>query len=234
MRPQPIMALGTVLLMALALAIAGCGISIATTTKENSYTITEPVTSLKVDNPVGNTQVEGTDATTISVTEQLSYTGSPPQTSHPITGGQLTLSYTCPSGVLDVKVCGVTYVVKVPRRIAGQIDDAVGMVKLTGLAGRLTLSSSSGNIDATELTSGEVTARASAGTITLGFTAPPTLVDAQAQVGSVTVRVPAGTAYSLDAGSQVGSVEVTVQRDPSSGHRIKAHSEVGSVTVNNG
>lgn len=234
MRPRPIMALGAVLLTTSALAVAGCGTSIGTTTTQNTYTVTEPVTSLKIDNPVGNTQIEGTDATTVSVTEQLSYTGDPPQTSHPITGGQLTLSYTCPSGVLDVKVCGVSYVVKVPRRIAVQIDDKVGGATLTGLAGPLTLTSSAGNIDATGLTSGAVTARASAGTITLGFTAPPTIVDAQAQVGSVTVRLPAGTAYALDAGSQVGTVEVTVQRDPGSAHRVTTHSQVGSVTVTNG
>lgn len=234
MRLQPIMALGTVLLTASALAVAGCGTSIGTATKENTYTITEPVTSLKIDNPVGSTQIEGTDATTVSVTEQLSYTGNPPQTSHPISGGQLTLSYTCPGGVLDVKVCAVTYVVKVPRRIAVQIDDEVGVTTLTGLAGRLTLTASTGNIDATGLTSGEVTARASAGSITLRFTAPPTTVDAQAEVGSVTVRLPAGTAYAVDAGSEVGSAEVTVQRDPGSAHRVAAHSEVGSVTVNNG
>ena len=34
------------------------------TTAQNSYTITEPVTSLKIDNPVGDTEIEGTDATT--------------------------------------------------------------------------------------------------------------------------------------------------------------------------
>lgn len=241
MRPQPIMALGTVLLTASALAVAGCGTSIGTTTTQNTYTITEPVTSIKIDNPVGNTQIEGTDATTVSVTEQLSYTGDPPRTSQAITGGQLTLSYTCPSGLrmppppaVDVNICGVTYVVKVPRRIAVQIDDEVGATTLNGLAGPLTVTSSTGNVDATELTSGKVTARASAGTITLGFTTPPTTVDAQAQVGSVTVRLPAGTAYAVDAGSQVGSVEVTVQRDPGSAHHVTVHSQVGSVTVNNG
>ena len=232
MRPLSVMALGVVLLRASALAIAGCGTRIGTTTAQNSYTITEPVTSLKIDNPVGNTEIEATDTNTVSVTEQLRYTGDPPQTSYPITGGQLTLSYTCP-GVLDVNSCSVTYVVKVPRRLAVQIDGKVGVTTLTGLAGQLTLTSSAGNIDATGLTSATVTARASAGTITLGFTAPPTTVDAQTQVGSVTVRLPAGTAYAVDAGSQVGSADVTVQRDPSSPHRITAHSQVGSVNVDN-
>ncbi len=233
MRPRPLMALGAVLLTACALAVVGCGTEIGTATDQNAYTITEPVTSLKIDNPVGNTQIEGTDAATVSVTEQLSYTGNPPETSHSVTGGQLTLSYTCPSRSVDINVCGVTYLVKVPRHIAVQSDGKVGATTLSGLAGPLTLTSSAGNVDATGLTSGAVTARASAGAITLRFTAPPTTVDARAQVGSVTVRLPAHTAYAVDTDSQVGSVEVTVQRDPSSAHRVTAHSQVGSVTVNN-
>jgi hypothetical protein len=238
--PQPSVVLGAVLLTASALAVAGCdtstSIGLGTTAKQNTYTITEPVTSLKIDNPVGNTQIEGTDATTVSVTEKLSYTDTPPQTNHSITGGQLTLNYTCPSGAVDTNVnaCGVTYIVSVPRRIVVQIDGKVGTTTLAGLAGQMTLTSSTGSIDATGLTSGAVTASASAGAITLGFTAPPTTVDAQARVGSITVQLPAGTAYAVDAGSQVGSVDVTVQRDPGSAHRVTAHSQVGAVTVNNG
>jgi hypothetical protein len=250
MRPQPTMALATALLTASALAVAGCdvstGIDIGTDpgtgigsgagSTQNTYTITEPVTSLTVDNPVGSTRIEGTDDPAVSVTEQLTYTGNPPQTSHPITGGRLSLSYTCPSEVVAINVdtCSVSYVVKVPRRIAVEIDDKVGATTLTGLAGRLTLTSSTGRIDATEITSSTVTARASAGMITLAFTSAPTSVDAQAQVGSVTVKLPAGTAYAVDAGSQIGTVTVTVARDPGSAHRVTARSQVGSVTVDNG
>ncbi|MBV8541309.1 MAG: DUF4097 family beta strand repeat protein [Pseudonocardiales bacterium] len=233
MRPLSVTALRVVLLTTSTLAIAGCGTRIGTTTAQNSYTITEPVTSLRIDNPVGNTEIEATDTNTVSVAEQLRYTGEPPQTRSPVSGGRLSLSYICP-GILDVNSCSVTYVLKVPRRLAVQIDGKVGVTTLTGLAGPLTLTSSTGDIDATGLTSAMVTARAEAGTITLGFTAPPTTVDAQAQVGSVTVRLPAGTAYAVDAGSQVGSADVTLQRDPGSLHRVTAHSQVGSVRVENG
>jgi len=159
MRAQPIMVLSVALLTLSGLAVTGCGTSISTTSNQNNYTITDPVTSLTIDNPVGSTQIEATDATTVSVTEQLSYTGNPPQTSHTITGSQLALSYTCPSGVINVgvDVCSVTYVVKVPRRLAVQIDDKVGAATLTGLAGQLTLTSSTGSINATGLASRAVT-----------------------------------------------------------------------------
>jgi hypothetical protein len=229
------MALGTVLFTASALVITGCTITSRSgdITKHNSYTITEPVTSLKVDNPVGATRIEGTDATTVSVTEQLSYTGNPPQTSHSISGGQLALTYVCSSRVINSNVCSVDYVIKVPRRVAIQIGGNVGDTTLIGLAGQLTATSNAGDIDGTGLTGEVVSARASAGAITLRFAEPPSTVDAQARVGSVEVRLPVGTSYAVDAGSRVGDVDVTVQRDPGSDHHISAHSEVGSVTVNN-
>ncbi|MBV8993838.1 MAG: DUF4097 family beta strand repeat protein [Pseudonocardiales bacterium] len=231
MCPRPIVALGTVLLTAAALTITSCGATTGTNS-QNTYTVAEPVTSIKIGNPVGYTDIEGTDTTVVAVTEQITYTGNRPHTSHSITDDQLAFNYTCPSGI-NVN-CGVSYMVKVPRRIAVQIDDKVGGVTLIGLAGQLNVTSSTGKIDATGLTSEAVTARASAGTITLAFTAPPTTVSVQTQVGSVTVRLPASTTYAVDAGSQVGSVEVTVQRDSGSTHRVAVHSEVGSVTVNNG
>jgi hypothetical protein len=56
----------------------------------------------------------------------------------------------------------------------------------------------------------------------------------QTQVGSVTVRLPAGTTYAIDTGSQVSVADVKVQQDPGSPHRITAHSQVGSVSVYNG
>jgi hypothetical protein len=232
-RPLPIWVLGFVVLTASVPAVAGCGSRIGPTTAQNSYTITEPVTSVTIDNPVGDIEVQGTDATTVSVTEQLRYSGNPPQTRYPVSGGQLSLSYSCP-GVFDVNNCKVTYLVKVPRRLAVQIDDKVGMIKLISLAGPLTLTSSTGKIDATGLTSDAVTAHARAGAISLGFSAPPTTVDAQTEVGSIMVQLPADSAYAVDAGSQVGVADVTVQRDPRSTHHIMAHSQVGSVRVHNG
>jgi hypothetical protein len=48
------------------------------------------------------------------------------------------------------------------------------------------------------------------------------------------VQLPADSAYAVDAGSQVGVADVTVQRDPGSTHHIMAHSRVGSVRVSNG
>ena len=233
MRPLPIMMSGAMVLMGSVPVVAGCVSSVGQATAQNSYTVTDPVTSIKIDNPVGDTEIEGTDATTISVTERLRYSGNPPQTRYPVAGGQLSLSYSCP-GVFDVNSCSVTYIVRIPRHLAVQIDDQVGGIKLTGLAGQLNLTSATGSVDAAGLTSNAVTARTRAGAITLQFSAPPSTVDAQTDVGSITVRLPAGTAYAVDGGSQIGGADVTVQRDPGSAHHITARSQVGAITVTNG
>jgi hypothetical protein len=70
---------GVALLTVSALTITGCGTSIGTNSRQdtNIYTITDPITSVTVSNRVGNPQIEATDATTTSVTEQLRYTGNP-------------------------------------------------------------------------------------------------------------------------------------------------------------
>ena len=57
-RPFLIFVLGFVVLAASVPAVAGCGSRIGPTTAQNSYTITEPVTSLKIDNPVGDTEID--------------------------------------------------------------------------------------------------------------------------------------------------------------------------------
>ncbi|HET9258371.1 MAG TPA: DUF4097 family beta strand repeat-containing protein [Pseudonocardiaceae bacterium] len=239
LRAHPIAPLSAGLLIASVLAVGGCdhgpGATSSQNSSENSYTVAEPLTSLMIDNPVGSTRIEGTDAAAVSVTETLHYTGDPPRTSHVVTGGQLTLTYACPPGTVSdgTDACGVSYVVKMPRRLATRIDNKVGEATLTGLAGELNLTTSTGDIDATGLTSRAVTARASTGAITLAFAAAPATVDAQTHVGSVTVRLPADTAYAVDAGSQVGSAEVTVRQDSGSAHHISARSQVGSVTVTN-
>ena len=114
---------------------------------------------------------------------------------------------------------------------------AASVLAVTGCDSGISTPSSENNYTITEpltaagLTSRAVTARASAGAITLAFAASPTTVDAQTKVGSVTVQLPADMAYAV-ASSQVGDVEVTVRRDSGSPHCVTARSQVGSVTVN--
>jgi hypothetical protein len=178
--PALVTTLRVALFMTATLAVTGCSTNVDTSNGQNDYTISDPVTSLRIDirseapkskprrpprSPLPNSSVIRATATT----------------SHMISGGELTLRYNCPSGLINVSVnvCSVTYVIMVPRQLAVHINGEVGETKLSGLAGPLTLTSGTGSINATGLTSPTVTARASAGTIGLAFTAPPTTVDAQ-------------------------------------------------------
>jgi hypothetical protein len=47
----------------------------------------------------------------------------------------------------------------------------------------------------------------------------------------VTVRLPGGSTYAVDATTDAGDREVSVAVDPGSGHRVTAQSEAGNVTV---
>jgi DUF4097 and DUF4098 domain-containing protein YvlB len=56
-------------------------------------------------------------------------------------------------------------------------------------------------------------------------------VEAESTAGNVTVLVPVGPVYRVDAGTTVGRVDVRVADDPGADAVITAHSTTGDVTV---
>ena len=77
----------------------------------------------------------------------------------------------------------------------------------------------------------EVTVETEAGALTLEFAKAPTLVRATTSLGAVDLRLPGTTAYDVKASSEVGERSVTVDQDPTCGHRIEVRTEVGTVKV---
>jgi hypothetical protein len=77
-----------------------------------------------------------------------------------------------------------------------------------------------------------VSARSDNGSIRLGFTAVPDLVDAVSDNGAITIGLPGGPVkYAVDAAADNGSTSVDVPRGDGSGHVVKARSDNGEVTV---
>ncbi len=60
---------------------------------------------------------------------------------------------------------------------------------------------------------------------------PPQQAFAHSGIGSVTIRVPHGTAYRVTARTQIGSVRVSVPRAAAAAHVIQATTGTGTVTV---
>jgi hypothetical protein len=224
------------------LALAGCtssspgsaasspgpGVSIPGTHRATrTYQVSSPVSTVVVADHAGNVTVTGGSGPGVSLTEQVLYSKTPPVTTRTVSGGTLTVTYTCPTQV----VCGVTYTLVVPRSVALQVTDGAGAIRLGGLAGSVTAKASAGFIDATGLTGASASLTTDVGAITASFAAAPATVQAQARVGAITLRVPGGASYKVTANAHVGKATIGITQSSSSGHVITATADVGAITI---
>jgi hypothetical protein len=182
----------------------------------------------------------------VSEKRVLTWTARQPTVTQSFAGGTLTITSHCPPGQLT---CGTNVTLSVPPGVAVQAhlgsSDAVvsglrGPVSLTAgngdlrvsqLSGPLQLRSGSGDIIGESLASTQVGAQATAGDVSLGFTAVPARVSATSDAGDVNIDVPRAGGYQVRAATSAGDRAVSVQQDPASTHAIIATSDAGDVTV---
>jgi hypothetical protein len=212
--------------------VAACGgTSGGTITGEESYEITESIDALVVDARAAAVTIETGDGP-VTVTEIYRYEDDKPATSHRVDGSTLRLTDTgCRN---DEVLCGVEFRVHMPAESSARIDAQAGAVRVTGLAGDVTATTQAGAFEGEALTGDQVSVTTQAGAATLAFSQAPVSVRATTQVGAIEVKVPAGTAYAVDARTNVGGAEVSVQQDQASAHKIQVSAELGSVNVSNG
>jgi hypothetical protein len=192
------------------------------------YRISSPVSTVIVISHVGDVTVIGGGLTTsATVTQEADYSSSPPVTSRTISGKTLTVTYTCPVQL----VCGVAYIIRVPRDVAVQATAGAGAIRLTGLGGRVTAKADVGSIAATALTGAVVSLTTDVGGISATFAAAPTTVQAMTRVGGITLRVPGTASYKVSVDAHLGKATVSIPQNPSSPHAITATADVGSVLV---
>lgn len=189
------------------------------------YPVSSRVSTVIVIGHVGDVTVTGGSAT--SITQQVAYSKTPPVTTRTISGGTLTVTYNCPAQV----VCGVAYVIRVPRDAAVQVKTGSGAIRLSGLAGNVTAQADLGLINATGLSGASVSLTTEAGGITAAFTGTPVTVQATTRLGAITVRVPGGTSYKVTAHAHLGRATVSVPQSSSSAHVITATADLGAILV---
>jgi hypothetical protein len=230
---------------AFVIGLACCAVSIGGLQhRTKSYTISR-VTTLVVTDQAGDVNIAGGSSDVISVTEQISFHGTAPATTHRTAGGTLSLDSNCPVA----ETCTVRYGITAPRATTIRVTDGAGTVTLGSLggpvtvhvdAGRISLSSLDGPVDVTtsagsisgqHLSSATASLHASAGGINVAFTAPATAITATTDVGAITVRVPRTVPYNVTASATVGDVHVAVSRSSSAPHRITASTKTGSITI---
>ena len=210
-------------------AAAGCGIVGPQSDKSVFYQVPQRVTQLVVQDSAGDVHVSTGSGSAVGVTEHQTYRGSPPASTHALSGGVLTLAYTCPSSD-----CGIDYTVTVPAGLAVQVDAQAGDVTLTGLDGALQVRADAGDVRATGLGSSTANLVAGAGDVTLGFDAAPANLSVQADAGDVRITLPGTVGYAVTATADAGDTHVTVPTSPGSSHVVKAVADAGDVSVTAG
>lgn len=192
-----------------------------------SFTVSALVTAVVIDGGSGSVDVTGSARSTVSVSQQATYTNTPPSATHVLHGTTLTVSYTCPTEV----VCGVSYGVQVPRGVAVSVSTNAGAVTLTSLSGTVRASAGAGLITAVDLRSAVSVFKSTAGGVIATFSAAPQSLTATTHVGPITLTVPGSVAYRLSTHTFVGTSTVTVHRGSSSAHAISASSDLGSISI---
>jgi hypothetical protein len=212
-------------------SVAACSRGgLATSTDEQSYEISERVTALVVDGQAAAVTIE-TGEGPVTVTEIYRYADDKPGTSHQVQGTTLTLTDTgCQN---DENRCDVEFRVRVPSATTADITAQAGAVRVTGLAGNITVTTEAGAVEAKGLAGDQVTVTTQAGATSLEFAEAPMMVRTSTNLGAVDVKVPGGTAYAVDVDTNVGASDVSVQRDAGSAHKIQIKTDVGAVRVQN-
>ncbi|EMD25371.1 DUF4097 family beta strand repeat-containing protein [Amycolatopsis azurea] len=212
--------LGALALGALtAFGIVGCT-GESRETLSDGTPVTEQVTAIRVDVPVGGVTLRVEDGAPVSLRREVTYTGKNPGKTHSVENGTLVLG--------GCSQCGVDYDVVVPRELAISGSIGTGKIKLARAAS-VDLHGDTGDLEVVNPT-GPVKLSTGTGDIKVGL-AKPGMVTAKAETGKVTVTVPDG-AYRIDADTDTGTVETGgVRQDQASANVLDLKSGTGSITV---
>jgi DUF4097 and DUF4098 domain-containing protein YvlB len=121
----------------------------------------------------------------------------------------------------------------VPAATAVEITTQAGAVSLVDLTGDVMIITDAGAVEGKGLGGDSVSVKTQAGATSLEFTEPPATVEASTELGAISVKVPGGTAYAVDASTEAGGSDVSVQQDPSSPHKLSLRTRVGGIRVEN-
>ncbi|HEX5997680.1 MAG TPA: DUF4097 family beta strand repeat-containing protein [Jiangellales bacterium] len=237
-------------------ALVLVGLNWASWALRSSDRTTHPIADgfdrVDVDVDAGSVRIEGSDDGTASLTATTeSALLADADVSFDVEDGQLTVEGDCSSGLWLVNWgrCSVEVVLRVPPDVAVVANSGAGTVTTVGLTGSADLSSSAGavrvdghsgplrahssagGVTVTGLSSDDAEITSSAGAVDVTAIDPPASLRASSSAGRVTVALPDGQSYNVDADSSAGSTTVEVPTDSSSPYRVEAKSSAGAVTV---
>lgn len=180
-------------------------------------------TAVQIQAPGGSITVSPGRAGQVSVASTLQWVFSKPAIRVTRSGRTLKISARCPQ-LNPFEDCQASLGISVPANLDVHADVGAGSADLIGLAGRLHVTATSGAITMTDI-SGQVWARATAGTIAaptglaspsvdaavsagsimLDFDSPPARLVIRVGAGAAHATVPAGTHYHVSLARAPGS-----------------------------
>lgn len=224
-------------------------------TERDTFPVEEQFDRVEVEVGAGRVHVEALEngtAEVVAETEASLFRAA--EVSHSVDDGTLVVTGSCSRGfwLIDWGGCSTHVTLRLPSDVEVVAHSSAGRVTASGLTGAADLRSSAGRVEVADHT-GPLRARSSAGRVEVtGLTSddaevssqagsvdvqtlePPRRLDVSSSAGSVTVTLPDGVAYAVDAETSAGSTSVEVPTDPSSEYQVNARSSAGSVTVRPG
>jgi Putative adhesin len=193
-----------------------------------TFQVSSPVSALVVATHIGDVTITGSTGATVSVTEQIAYSSTPPVITRSVTGGTLSIGDGCSLQL----ACGVAYIIAVPSTVTVTATTDTGAIRLSGLAGaRVTAKVDVGFIDATGLSVAAASLTTDVGGITATFTTAPRTVTAITKAGAITLHVPTTTSYQITASAVAGKTTISVPQRTGSASTITATTDIGAIQI---
>ena len=208
-----------------------------THTGRTTYQIDRAVRTVTLDARSGRVTVTAQDGP-VGVAETVTYSDDRPATTHDLADGTLSLTdggcrRERPAGGR----CAVDWDIHAPADTTLSLTTTTGGIVLAGPLRRLSVRTDAGAVRGRDLLGQQVSIQAGTGSVDLRFLQPPDQVRVVSTSGAISIRVPAGPAYSVDATAPAGPPDVEVTPDAAAAvatHRIQAHSDTGAVRITNG
>ncbi|MET9656560.1 DUF4097 family beta strand repeat-containing protein [Streptomyces sp. NPDC006510] len=234
----------------MALVLSGCGSTDVSDAPPEHKSFALSGKTLTISSGQSSLELVPADVQKVEVTRRVDgwvAFGNGPDPQWGMRDDTLTLRVKCKALISD---CASQHQVKVPRGVAVVVKGDNGKVVASGFrtplelradngqvtvrdsTGPLKLDSDNGDIVAEGISARSVSARSDNGSVRLGFTAVPDLVDTVSDNGAITIDLPGGSVtYAVDAVAHNGSTSVDAPRSDGSSHVVKARSDNGEVTV---
>jgi DUF4097 and DUF4098 domain-containing protein YvlB len=222
------------LLTGVLLVVCGVAVGVSealTHERTTDTTLERHVERVIVMADTGHVNLTGSESSRVTVRQKLRWIWRKPRVSTHLAGATLTVSAECP-GSSSLNRCKADLDLAIPFDADVVVRGDSGDISAERLAGHLELTTSSGNVAGRDLNPTVAKATTDAGNVDLEFSTQPVSVHANSDSGDVTVTVPAGGEYHVDATTNGGDVKVEgILRNDHAGRSITATADAGDVTV---